>query len=990
MVLAPQTSSLPKLLLKPGRWTVGSAATCSYRIIGDGVCPRHALVLCGGQSAVLKAWDSRTWHNGEQVRGEVRLQQGDRVTLGSVEFSVEPEDMLEAETLSPEVRHETSTRSAEINSAVSHSAKPDPEGWDLERLRDQIQELRDELSQRANRRIGAVAPATIPTPASEDAVKQAVKQAVEEAVNQTSARIAELERSAAEAQVIAEQVRQQHAAALADQTRREAELQQVIATLRPLLESSQFAATELRRERDQLQTDGARREQIGQQEASQLRGEWDQLRSETTQREQAWQQELADLRREREQLQSETAGREQAWQQEAVEWSAERDAWHEELISLASARQQAATEWEHRQSALLHDATHWKTECEQLRTGWQFQQATWDQERSRLEGELRQREEAVQQTLQAVTQRGEELPEQNRQLLAERQQLDEQRQQFDEGRQQLEDERQQLASESQEREPAVAALAEDRRRVELDAADVLAKFENLTQQSTEFEQQQANLSREKQALEHSWTWLQSDRRKLVDEKEQWQRERALWQADCERRDTDIEQFHREREEFAKLREGWQNQHSAEQQQLQIEQSATDVQLGAELQANINSETNDTRMSVSSSLLNSAAAESSLTSFTDEWSIGVDLTAPRETHSPTSTSSEVVSNWMTSPRTDAIPQEPSPEELVPSEAEAPTSAWVASLPPRETTDVVNATANAGTQPLSDEWGTLPTVPPESLQDSDRQEDLEATTFDDQLADEAIDESPEGSPEIDATTDNEVKPSDEKSESVPPPKDGQVVSILQSMAFAEDEDIDDSVSRYMQHLLARTQNPEDRDTNSHAPAPATKTFASVTPAVSQSPKPGSAAPGNVPIPAAVGSQVPLAAAQPSLEHSSENEASPLNLDPVHRQDKDAVRATTEHLRQVANQQTVKHVEAANWKVIKRSILTKLVLAAISFTMSAGLLFWGYYYRPDFLILGICASGLGIMTWLDLILAIRQARKRTARLAGSKPKTGRAAKS
>ena len=29
MVLSPLTTSLPKLLLKPGRWTVGSAATCS-------------------------------------------------------------------------------------------------------------------------------------------------------------------------------------------------------------------------------------------------------------------------------------------------------------------------------------------------------------------------------------------------------------------------------------------------------------------------------------------------------------------------------------------------------------------------------------------------------------------------------------------------------------------------------------------------------------------------------------------------------------------------------------------------------------------------------------------------------------------------------------------------------------------------------------------------------------------------------------------------
>lgn len=970
MVLAPQTSSLPKLMLKPGRWTVGSAATCSYRIIGDGVCPRHALVLCGRNSAVLKAWDSRTWHNGEQVRGEVRLQQGDRVTLGSVEFSVEPEDVLEAETLSPEVRHETSTRPAEINSAETNFAKPDPEGWDLERLRDQIQELRDELSQRTKRRIGAVAPATIPTPAAEEAVEQ------------TSARIAELERSAAEAQVIADQVSQQHAAALADQTRREAELEQVIATLRPLLESSQFEATELRRERDQLRTDSARREQTWQQEAAELRGEWDQLRTETALREQAWQQELADLRREREQLQAETAEREQAWQQEAVEWSAERDAWQEELISLANARQQASMEWEQQQSGLLNDATHWKTECEQLRTGWQFQQAAWDQERSRLKGELQQREEAVQQTLQAVTQREEELSEQNRQLLAERQQ-------FDEGRQQIEDERQQLASEIQEREPAVAALAEERRRVELDAADALAKFENLAQQSAELEQQQTNLAREKQTLEHSWTWLQSDRRKLVDEKEQWQRERALWQAEYERRDADIEQFHREREEFAKTREVWQDHRSTEQQQFRIEQSATDVQLGAELQANINSETSDTRMSDSSSLLNSAAAESSLRSFTDEWSIGVDLTAPREPHSPTSTSSEVVSNWTTLPRTDAIPQEPSPEELVPSEAEAPTSAWAASLPPREAVDVVYATPTDRSQQLSDEWGTLPTVPSESLPDTDCQEDLEATTFEDQLIDEAIDESPDDSPEIDATIDNEVKASDAKPESAPPPKDGQVVSILQSMAFAEDEDVDDSVSRYMQHLLARTQNPEDRETDLHTSVPAKKTFASVTTAVAQSSKPGSAALGIAPIPAAVGSQVPSAADQPLLEDSTESEASLLNLHPVHRQDKDTVRATTEHLRQVANQQTVKHVEAANWKVIKRSIVTKLVLAGISFTMSAGLLFWGYYFRPDFLILGVCASGLGIMTWLDLILAIRQARRRTARLAGSKLKTGHAAK-
>ena len=48
---------------------------------------------------------------------------------------------------------------------------------------------------------------------------------------------------------------------------------------------------------------------------------------------------------------------------------------------------------------------------------------------------------------------------------------------------------------------------------------------------------------------------------------------------------------------------------------------------------------------------------------------------------------------------------------------------------------------------------------------------------------------------------------------------------------------------------------------------------------------------------------------------------------------------------------------------------------------LLFWGYYYRPDFLVLGVFASGLGVLTWLDLILAIGQARARTSQLVGRK---------
>jgi hypothetical protein len=47
----------------------------------------------------------------------------------------------------------------------------------------------------------------------------------------------------------------------------------------------------------------------------------------------------------------------------------------------------------------------------------------------------------------------------------------------------------------------------------------------------------------------------------------------------------------------------------------------------------------------------------------------------------------------------------------------------------------------------------------------------------------------------------------------------------------------------------------------------------------------------------------------------------------------------------------------------------------------LYLGYNHKPDFLPLGVCALGLGIMTWLDLFLGIRAARARMAQLTGRK---------
>lgn len=971
MVLAPCSSSLPKLLLKPGRWTVGSAATCSYRIAADGVRPRHALVLCGGQTTVLKAWDSHTWHNGQPVRGEVRLQPGDHVTFGSVEFSIEADDVVDVAAMPPDLpaakdphdapasgldlgnSDHSLTRRAGSEAVSSDVSDTQPEGWNLERLRDQIQELRDELSQRVLRRSGAVAISQTP-----------IVHHPQEA-DLATARITELEQSAAEARRLAEQAQQELAVTRAEQARREADLRQIADELRPALDAAQQDVVELRRDRDQLRSDAVQREQ--------------------------------------------------AWEQQTAAWSAEREQWQEDLVSLANARQQLATESEQRQSTSLDEATHWKTENEQLRAAWQLQQAAWENERSQMQTDLRRHAEAAQQALHSATQSEQESAELVQQCLAEREQI--------------EADRQQLQTEQLQRDQAVAALAEERQHVEQHAAEVVAKFEDFTRRMTEFEQQQANFSREQQTLEHSWNWLQNDRRKLVEEKEEWQQQRAHWQAECERWIDESEKLAREREEFAKDRDLWHEQHAAaeqltveseqlaaQRQQLQAEQSAwathreqfeTERQIAAdELEAareelrlqqqairdehdrfqvlhtewearSTESELeeqapaasfpatttevamrdeeaspwsstsrldadNDWKAEATSSLTprspDASPTEVSLPPLTDAWSIGVDLTAPRETHTlERNAESEITSEREPSSSTGPVDEVSS----------------LVDLPPHDDTSTTQSGNDEDAVAKSSSEDNLDLVQP---------------------------------PEPDAKLDNTGSASRAEEQAIVP-STGPTVSILESMAFTEDEDVDESVSRYMQHLLARSPQPQEGERDRYTPVPTEKRSAAGAAAVA---KPFSKV-------ATVNDQASIAPAaesgghagdsQSTLESLPQEEVAPPRLQPVHHQDRESIRAATEQMRQVANQQTVKNVEAANWKQIRRSIKTKLVLAALSFMLSAGLLYWGYYFRPEFLILGVLTSALGVVTWLDLLLAIRQAHVRASKLTGRKKPTGKA---
>lgn len=79
--------NLAPILLKPGKWTIGSAVGCSPRLKVAGVQPRHCLVIVCAERTLLKSWSRRTWLNERAIR-EAILKPGDHLTVGPLEFLV--------------------------------------------------------------------------------------------------------------------------------------------------------------------------------------------------------------------------------------------------------------------------------------------------------------------------------------------------------------------------------------------------------------------------------------------------------------------------------------------------------------------------------------------------------------------------------------------------------------------------------------------------------------------------------------------------------------------------------------------------------------------------------------------------------------------------------------------------------------------------------------------------------------------------------------
>jgi hypothetical protein len=240
----------------------------------------------------------------------------------------------------------------------------------------------------------------------------------------------------------------------------------------------------------------------------------------------------------------------------------------------------------------------------------------------------------------------------------------------------------------------------------------------------------------------------------------------------------------------------------------------------------------------------------------------------------------------------------------------------------------------------------------------------------------------------------------------PSSREKSAFVEPLSFRDDEPVDESVSRYMQNLMARTRGwsdqnapeaaaviptpitPQQEDLTSEAPFDLqfkrddrSPTAAVETLEIARQPvaiQPVALEPVAT---QTVETQQPVPFVPSAMDQNAsietENHPTSAVSRPVHQQDKDALRMATENMREVANLQTLKNVEAAGWARLKNSIKTKLGLAAFSFLLCVGLLYLGFRSEPGLIVLGGCAGCIGLLTWIDLFMAIYKLRRRSKEL-------------
>lgn len=825
MVLAPQSTDLPKLQLKPGRWTVGSAATCSYRVVGAGVQPRHALILCGGNAIVLKSWDARTWVNGEPVHGAAKLNRGDRLVLGSVEFEVESLDADPRPESQAEVRADVETH---------------------------VEDVLDQLTESLDRTIRTIGSDSSTTDSKHEEL-DLLRQRVRDLEESSTVLRQQLESSQHDLEVLQEELTLQH------------QLAEVVEQV-----SADHSAWQKRA--SEVEVVGANQER----EKKVLAHSWEWLQTDRRQLvidKEEWQHKY-------DQMLAET----HAWKSERQQWLAEREEFTLSTASLVTTN----------------------AEIEAL----QNEQAQWEQERQQIENEMR----TVASDLEAAR----------------------------------------ISVTAQQSE-----VAEEWSRLQ-------ATEESLKAIRSELDQKMDSLESLHERLELQQQAIQTERQQLSSEQERLNQER---------KSSDL------------------------QQPALVTEQQTQLELSPPINLETTPESTFAKVPTVTRRIaivhDSQEALLNVPSANDPWSHGVDLTEHTRNEFTTFPRPEtivgaeavdaqtglqtVVDDWETPLESEAISEgvgaigasttsDNNPESKLNEEIATVDPAAVALR--AELSRMFNLrelaqAASSGSEvvrndrSITNDSAAFQEVKLEAADSAG----LSAETHRNYIRDEPLKEGSESYGGVVMTTNKPIARDE--------------VDPDESLSFNDNEPVDDSVGRYMQKLLARSRGwgePNSSEPRVELPTP----IVPLNDAVQEK----RAEPLLNAVPTLAEARMSLSAGDdittPStVPEIASSEVSQNYSTPAHKQDKHALRAVTENMREVANLQTLKNVETASWARLQSSIKTKSALAAFSFMLCIGLLYLGFQSKPGFIVLGSCAACIGILTWVDLFMAIYKVRRRSKEL-------------
>ncbi|MEO1996432.1 MAG: FHA domain-containing protein, partial [Planctomycetaceae bacterium] len=131
LVLEPVQSHIgldPVPLVNPSGYVLGYSADCDLVIRAQGIQSRHCEIYFDQGALCVRAWDDKSWLNDMPLL-DARLQDGDRLSLGPVEFRVR--HATSDELLIDQLKRDQDVKSV-FRSRNRNSAADSDGGYDIE------------------------------------------------------------------------------------------------------------------------------------------------------------------------------------------------------------------------------------------------------------------------------------------------------------------------------------------------------------------------------------------------------------------------------------------------------------------------------------------------------------------------------------------------------------------------------------------------------------------------------------------------------------------------------------------------------------------------------------------------------------------------------------------------------------------------------------------------------------------------------------------